>query len=104
MVEAKRSHRAMLMSMIIPGLGQIYQRKLFKGVITFIGIISAMVLIYANSLPVNSWRDLTRLDRTETLLDDGGAAETDGSIPRSGCPYLGKQGPETMAWLHPIYI
>ena len=73
MVEAKRSYRAMLMSMIIPGLGQIYLRKLFKGVIIFIGIISAIVLIYANSLPVTSWRDLIRLDRNETSPDDGGA-------------------------------
>ena len=73
MAEAKRSYRAMLLSMIIPGLGQIYLRKLFKGVIIFIGIILAIVLIYANSLPVTSWRDLTRLDRTETFPDDGGA-------------------------------
>ena len=74
MVEAKRSYRAMLLSMIIPGLGQIYLSKPFKGVIIFIGIISAMVLIYANSLPVTSWRDLTHIDRTETSSDKGGIA------------------------------
>ena len=74
MVEAKRSYRAMLLSMIIPGLGQIYLSKPFKGVIMFIGIISAMVLIYANSLPVTSWRDLTRIDRTETSSGKGGIA------------------------------
>ncbi len=74
MVEANRSYRAMLLSMIIPGLGQIYLRKPFKGVIIFIGIISAMVLIYANSLPVTSWRDLTRIDRTETSSDKDGIA------------------------------
>lgn len=73
MVEAKRSYRAMLMSMIIPGLGQIYLRKLFKGVIIFIGIILAIVLIYVNSLPVTSWRDLTRIDQTETSPDEWGA-------------------------------
>ncbi len=94
MVEAKRSHRAMLMSMIIPGLGQIYQRKLFKGVITFIGIISAMVLIYANSLPVTSWRDLTRLDRTETLLDDGGAAEQTEVYPEADVPTSESKDPK----------
>ncbi len=75
MVEAKRSYRAMLMSMIIPGLAQIYLRKPFKGIIILLGIVTAMVLIYLNSLPVNSWRDLTRIDRTETLLDDRGATE-----------------------------
>ena len=65
MVEVTRSYRAMLLSIIIPGLGQIYLRKILKGVILIVGVISAMVLIYANSLPVNSWRDLTRIDRTE---------------------------------------
>ena len=69
MVKAGRSYRAMLLSMIIPGLGQIYLRKILKGTLIFIGIISATVLIYANSLPVTSWRDLVRLDRTETPTD-----------------------------------
>ena len=70
MVKTRRSYCAMLLSMIIPGLGQIYLRKPSKGIILFIGILSAMLLIYANSLPVTSWRDLTRLDRPETSLDE----------------------------------
>ncbi len=70
MEKGMRSYRAMLLSMIIPGLGQIYLRQLLKGVLIFIGAISAMLLIYANSLPVTSWRDLIRIDRTEQ-----GAAE-----------------------------
>ena len=70
MVKTRRSYCAMLLSMILPGLGQIYLRKPSKGIILFIGILSAMLLIYANSLPVTSWRDLTRLDRTETSLDE----------------------------------
>ena len=74
MVKAQRSYRAMLLSMIIPGLGQIYLRKPLKGAIFIIGMISAMLLIYANSLPVTSWRDLIRIDRTETSSDEGGAA------------------------------
>lgn len=75
MAKVERSFRAVLLSMIIPGLAQIYLRKPFKGIIILLGIISAMVLIYLNSLPVNSWRDLTRIDRTETLLDERGATE-----------------------------
>ena len=70
MVKARRSYRAMLLSMIIPGLGQIYLRKPLKGVILLIGIISATMLIYANSLPVTSWHDLIRLYRVETSLDE----------------------------------
>ena len=76
MVKVERSYCAMLLSMIIPGLGQIYLRKLSKGIILFIGILSSMLLIYANSLPVTSWRDLTRLDRPETPVDEQ-HAETD---------------------------
>lgn len=75
MVKAQQSYRAMLLSIIIPGLGQIYLRKILKGIIIFIGVISALVLIYANSLPVNSWQDLTRIDRTETSPTEGGATE-----------------------------
>ena len=75
MAKVERSFRAVLLSIIIPGLAQIYLRKPFKGIIILLGIISAMVLIYLNSLPVNSWRDLIRIDRTETLLDERGATE-----------------------------
>ena len=70
MVKVERSYYAMLLSMIIPGLGQIYLRRLSKGIILFIGILSAMLLIYVNSLPVTSWRDLTRLDRPETPVGE----------------------------------
>ena len=43
----RRSYLAMLLSVIIPGLGQIYLRKPLKGVIILIGVVSAMMLIYA---------------------------------------------------------
>ena len=75
MAKVERSFRAVLLSIIIPGLAQIYLRKPLKGIIILLGITSAMVLIYLNSLPVNSWRDLTRIDRTETLLGERGATE-----------------------------
>ena len=74
MVKARRSYRAILLSIILPGLAQIYLRKPLKGIIILLGIISAMVLIYANSLPVDSWRDLTRIDRIETSSNEGGTA------------------------------
>ena len=75
MVKTARSYRAMLLSMIIPGLGQIYLRRPLKSVIILLGIISAMGLVYVNSLPVNSWRDLIRLDRTETTSGQQSAEE-----------------------------
>ena len=73
MAKTSRSYPAMLLSIIIPGLGQIYLRKILKGIIIFIGVISAIALIYANSLPVTSWSDLVRLDRTEISTDGDGA-------------------------------
>ena len=94
MAEARRSYRAMLMSMIIPGLGQIYLRKLFKGVIIFIGIILAVVLIYANSLPVTSWRDLTRIDWTETSPDERGATGQMETQPETDNPSLTGKDPK----------
>ena len=96
MVEAKRSYRAMLMSMIVPGLGQIYLGKLFKGVIIFIGITLAMVLVYANSLPVTSWRDLARIDRTETSPDEGGVTGQMETYPEADNP--GSTGKDPKQW------
>lgn len=75
MVKARRSYGAVLFSMILPGLAQIYLRKPLKGIIILLGITTAMLLIYANSLPVTSWRDLIRIDRTETSPDERGAKE-----------------------------
>ena len=92
----ERSYLAMLLSMIIPGLGQIYLRKILKGVIILIGAISAMVLIYANSLPVTSWRDLIRIDRTETSLDEGGTAEQTETYSKTDAPAL--EGKDPKQW------
>ena len=65
MSAAKRSYLAMLLSMI-PGLGQLYLRQPLKGVILFLGVLSACAVIYISSIPVNDWRDLLRLDGLET--------------------------------------
>ena len=65
MSTGKRSYFAMVLSIIIPGLGQIHLRKPLKGFILFLGVISAGAIIYVNSLPVNTWRDLTRIDELE---------------------------------------
>ena len=75
MVKARRSYGAILLSMILPGLAQLYLGKPLKGIIILLGIISAIALIYLNSLPVDSWQDLTRIDRTETSPDERGAKE-----------------------------
>ena len=58
----KRSLLAMSLSIIIPGLGQFYLRKPLKGLLLLFGVLFAGLIFYVNSLPVNSWRDLTRFD------------------------------------------
>ena len=83
MVKTRRSYRAILLSMILPGLAQLYLGKPLKGIIILLGIISAIALIYLNSLPVDSWQDLTRLDRTETLSDERGAKEQTEPYPET---------------------
>ena len=58
----KPSYVAMLLSLILPGLGQIYLRKRLRGFILFLGVALGGTLIYLNSLPVDSWDDLTSID------------------------------------------
>lgn len=54
----KRSIPAMLLSLICPGLGQVYLRKPFKGVFLFCATALGVILVYFNSLPVDSIGDL----------------------------------------------
>lgn len=60
--DGKPSYLAMLLSLILPGLGQIYLRKRMKGFVLFLGVALGATLFYLNSLPVSGWQDLTRFD------------------------------------------
>ena len=62
MGDGKRSYFAMLLSLILPGLGQLYLRKPVKGLVLFLGVVFAGMIIYLNSFPVNSWQDPTSFD------------------------------------------
>ncbi len=53
-----RSYFAMLLSLIIPGTGQLYLRKPWKGLLLFLGVAAAGAIFYINSMPVESWQDL----------------------------------------------
>lgn len=55
-----RSFVAMVLSAILPGLGQLYLSQFVKGVVIFLIFGSALALFYLNSLPVKEWRDLMR--------------------------------------------
>ncbi len=71
--KATRSYIAMLLSIIFPGLGQLYLGHFLKAFIILLGFASALGIIYLNSMPVEGWHDLTRFKppaKTETTETD----------------------------------
>lgn len=61
---ANRSYVAMVLSAILPGLGQLYLGQFPKAIVVFVVFASAIGLFYLNSLPVTEWHDLTRFKPT----------------------------------------
>ena len=55
-----RSYVAMVLSAILPGLGQLYLGQFLKGFIIFLIFASALGIFYLNSMPVKEWHDLAR--------------------------------------------
>lgn len=83
---SSRSYTAMVLSALLPGLGQIYLRQFVKGFIIFFVFVSAIALFYLNSYPVKGWSDLARFGpatQAETPTDDKANTDTDSerSIP-----------------------
>ena len=62
---ATRSFVAMVLSAILPGLGQLYLGQFPKGVVIFLVFASAIGIFYLNSLPVTGWSDLMRFKPVE---------------------------------------
>ena len=56
----RRSYFAMVLSALLPGLGQLYLGQSLKGFMLFLIFASAVGIFYLNSMPVNEWRDLTQ--------------------------------------------
>lgn len=78
-----RSYFAMILSAILPGLGQLYLGQSLKGFILFLIFASAVGIFYLNSMPVKEWQDLVRfkpLPQAETTMDN----TKDGSEKRPG--------------------
>ena len=96
----KRSYLAMLLSLILPGLGQVFLRKPLKGLILFLGVASAGAIFYINSLPVSSWQDFTRFDGTKEWWaagrSDGTEAESASTDPNS--PGVQEEKPTYHLW------
>ena len=59
-VAASNSFVAMILSAIIPGLGQLYLGQFPKAILLFTIFASAIGIFYLNSLPVTGWDDLMR--------------------------------------------
>ena len=47
----KRSWKAMLMSLVVPGLGQFYLRKWEKGIVIFLAVLTGLLIYHINSQP-----------------------------------------------------
>jgi hypothetical protein len=58
--KTRSSYAAMVLSALLPGLGQLYLGQFLKGFIIFLLFASALGIFYLNSMPVKEWRDLTR--------------------------------------------
>ena len=72
------SYAAMVLSAIVPGLGQLYLGQSTKGIIILIVFASALGLFYINSLPVTGWDDLMRfkpVTRENPTADNAGNSE-----------------------------
>ena len=74
---AARSFVAMLLSAILPGLGQLYLGQFPKAIVVFLVFASAIALFYLNSLPVTGWDDLVRFKPAtqESPATDGSEAQ-----------------------------
>jgi hypothetical protein len=59
----KPSLIAMLLSVIFPGLGQLYLMKIKKALILFFVAAMGLLIIYANSLPLDNLSDLWQFSR-----------------------------------------
>ena len=67
--EHKLSLFAMLLSIILPGLGQVYLRRAKIGFIFLFGVLIGFGIIYLNSWPVQSWKDLTNFREAKDILE-----------------------------------
>ena len=75
---ASRSFVAMILSAILPGLGQLYLGQSLKAIILFAIFASAVGIFYLNSLPVTGWDDLMRFKPAaadSTSTDEAGVSE-----------------------------
>ena len=73
MEQSRKEHRlslfAMLLSIILPGLGQVYLRRARMGLIFLFGVLTGFGIVYLNSWPVQSWRDLTNFREAKEILE-----------------------------------
>ncbi len=78
-----RSYTAMILSGIIPGLGQLYLHRLIKAFIVFFIFSTGIVLFYLNSYPVREFTDLLRFQSNSSsgfVSGDGDDTAVENSI------------------------
>ena len=81
---ADRSFVAMVLSAILPGLGQLYLGQFLKAIVLFAIFASAIGIFYLNSLPVTGWDDLMRFKpATQENLSTDGTENSEAQEPYS---------------------
>ncbi|MCY3724872.1 MAG: hypothetical protein OXG97_21865 [Candidatus Poribacteria bacterium] len=79
-----RSFVAMVLSAILPGLGQLYLGQSPKAIVLFVIFASAIGIFYLNSLPVTGWDDLMRFKpATQENLSTDGTENSEAQEPYS---------------------
>ena len=79
-----RSFVAMVLSAILPGLGQLYLGQFPKAIVLFAIFASAIGIFYLNSLPVTGWDDLMRFKpATQENLSTDGTENSEAQEPYS---------------------
>ena len=97
--DGKPSYLAMLLSLILPGLGQIYLRKWLRGIVLFFGVAFGATLIYLNSLPIDGWQDLTSFDDFTDWWEERRSDNTD-AMQSSDAPPDTAEGEENGQGYH----
>ncbi len=73
----KRSYLAMVLSAILPGVGQIYLNQYAKAFFILLGVVSAIFIFVVNSLPLENWSDLLLFRRHGEAVSTTGTGDSE---------------------------
>ena len=99
-----RSYTGMILSAIVPGLGQLYLHRVLKGFIVFFVFLSALILFYLNSYPVRDWSDLLSFQPSGHSSGSGLFAKEYGSMDIDNAIQLWTFDDGKSLWFRPSFL